>query len=128
PECNYYKLKDPLVLNLLARGMIHPDPLFLGLMTAPNGAALNYLGQPSTNLYTLGSLRKGMLFETTAVPELRAQAEELAAELTLQVKARRKTAKHKRRFTEGKLVLISNRGPNDFVWQEGIWSPRPASG
>ena len=30
PECNYHKLKDPLVLQLLLRGLARPDPLFLG--------------------------------------------------------------------------------------------------
>ena len=66
PECNYYKLKEPLVLNLIARGLIHPDPLFLGLMAAPNGALLNYLGQPSANLFTLGSVKKGVPMSQTS--------------------------------------------------------------
>lgn len=29
PECNYHKLKDPLVVQLFARGLIRPDPLLL---------------------------------------------------------------------------------------------------
>lgn len=87
PECNYYKLKDALVLNLLARGLIHPDPLFMGLAAAPNGALLNYLGQSSKRIFTIGSPQKGMLFETTAVPELRVQAKRLAEELTRRVGA-----------------------------------------
>jgi uncharacterized NAD(P)/FAD-binding protein YdhS/trehalose-6-phosphate synthase len=129
PECNYYKLKEPLVLNLLARGLIHPDPLFLGLMAAPNGALLNYLGQPSTNLFTLGSVKKGMLFETTAVPELRVQARALAEALTRRRSAHGlKTSKRKQGESEGKIVLVSNRGPNDFVWQDEQWTPRPALG
>jgi uncharacterized NAD(P)/FAD-binding protein YdhS len=33
-------------------------------------------------LYALGPLRKGRLWETTAVPELRAQAQAIAAKLT----------------------------------------------
>jgi uncharacterized NAD(P)/FAD-binding protein YdhS/trehalose-6-phosphate synthase len=128
PECNYYKLKDPLVLNLLARGLIHPDPLFLGLAAAPNGAVLNYLGQPSDHIFTLGSVKKGMLFETTAVPELRVQASELAIELMRPLQAASKSIKHKRATSKGKLILISNRGPNDFVWQDQKWSPRQSSG
>jgi trehalose 6-phosphate synthase len=28
----------------------------------------------------------------------------------------------------GSIVLISNRGPNDFVWQQDRWVPKPASG
>ena len=30
--------------------------------------------------------------------------------------------------TAGSIVLISNRGPNDFVWQQDRWVPKPASG
>ena len=128
PECNYYKLKEPLVVNMLARGLIHPDPLFLGLMTAVNGAVLNYLGQPSDRIFTLGSVQKGMLFETTAVPELRAQAKALATEL-LKPRASASQGRPRRKVADsGKIVLISNRGPNDFVWQEERWVPKTASG
>ena len=28
----------------------------------------------------------------------------------------------------GSIVLISNRGPNDFVWQQDRWVPKPSSG
>jgi uncharacterized NAD(P)/FAD-binding protein YdhS len=78
PECNYQKLKSPLVINLLARGLVRPDPLFVGLATAPGGAVIDYLHARSPNIFTLGSTAKGRLFETTAVPELRVQAKELA--------------------------------------------------
>jgi uncharacterized NAD(P)/FAD-binding protein YdhS/trehalose-6-phosphate synthase len=128
PECNYYQLKEPMVVNMLARGLIHPDPLFLGLMTAPNGAVLNYLGQPSARIFTLGSVQKGMLFETTAVPELRMQAEALAAELLVKRPRAASRPPGRRPAKSGNIVLISNRGPNDFVWNEGRWVPRAASG
>jgi uncharacterized NAD(P)/FAD-binding protein YdhS len=82
PECNYQKLKSPLVVNLLARGLIDPDPLFLGLNATSAGAVIDYLGNPSTEIFTLGSAAKGMLFETTAVPELRVQAKNLAERLS----------------------------------------------
>lgn len=29
---------------------------------------------------------------------------------------------------DGNLIIVSNRGPNDFVWQSGQWELRPASG
>jgi uncharacterized NAD(P)/FAD-binding protein YdhS len=81
PECNYHKLKDPLVVQLFARGLIVPDPLFLGLDVGTGGAILNLLGERVKNLYTLGSPQKGILFETTAVPELRIQAGDLASRI-----------------------------------------------
>jgi uncharacterized NAD(P)/FAD-binding protein YdhS len=84
PECNYHKLKDPLVVQLFARGLIVPDPLFLGLDVGTGGAILNLLGERVKNLYTLGSPQKGLLFETTAVPELRVQAKDLASRILKQ--------------------------------------------
>ncbi len=81
PECNYHKLKDSLVVQLFARGLIVPDPLFLGLDVGTGGAVLNLLGERVRNLYTLGSPQKGILFETTAVPELRVQARDLASRI-----------------------------------------------
>jgi uncharacterized NAD(P)/FAD-binding protein YdhS len=81
PECNYQKLKAPLLMNLFLRGLAHPDPLFQGLLTDARGALINYRGQVSSNIFTLGSPRRGTLLETTAVPELRAQAQELAGVL-----------------------------------------------
>ena len=81
PECNYHKLKDPLVLQLFLRGLITPDPLFLGIDVGVGGIIYNVYGEPVPNLYTLGSPQKGRLLETTAVPELRVQAEDLARRL-----------------------------------------------
>jgi uncharacterized NAD(P)/FAD-binding protein YdhS len=81
PECNYHKLKDPLVLQLFFRGLITPDPLFLGIDVGVGGIIYNVYGERVPNLYTLGSPQKGRLLETTAVPELRVQAEDLARRL-----------------------------------------------
>jgi len=91
PECNYHKLKDPLVVQLFSRGIIVPDPLFLGLDVGLGGTILNLQGERVNRLYTLGSPQKGILFETTAVPELRVQAAELAARILYQLEHRRTT-------------------------------------
>jgi uncharacterized NAD(P)/FAD-binding protein YdhS len=89
PECNYHKLKDPLVVQLFSRGIIVPDPLFLGLDVGLGGIILNLQGERVNHLYTLGSPQKGILFETTAVPELRSQAAELADRILYQLEHRR---------------------------------------
>ncbi|HWY24061.1 MAG TPA: hypothetical protein VNX47_04035, partial [Nevskia sp.] len=57
------------------------DALGLGLLTDAQGALLDRDGQASTWLYTLGPARKGQLWETTAVPEIRVQAQALARRL-----------------------------------------------
>jgi uncharacterized NAD(P)/FAD-binding protein YdhS len=86
PECNYHKLKDPLVLQLFLRGLITPDPLFLGIDVGVGGIIYNVHGERVPNLYTLGSPQKGRLLETTAVPELRVQAEDLAKRLWREIR------------------------------------------
>ncbi len=71
-ESNYARLPSRLVQNLLARQHIRPDALAQGLDAAPDGA----LGP---RLYTLGTALKGVLWESTAMPEIRTQAQQLAA-------------------------------------------------
>ena len=77
-ESNYRRLESTFVRNLLRSGLICPDPLGLGLMVAENGALIDANGETSRRLFTLGPPKKGMLWETTAVPELRGQAQQLA--------------------------------------------------
>ena len=67
-----------LLANLIERGLATPDPLGLGLRTAPDGALLDHHSAPSDRLFTLGPPRRGDLWETTAVPELRVQAAAVA--------------------------------------------------
>ncbi|MBV8376997.1 MAG: FAD/NAD(P)-binding protein [Verrucomicrobia bacterium] len=86
PECNYHKLKDPLVMQLFLRGLITPDPLFLGIEVGVGGIIYDVHGRRVPNLYTLGSPQKGRLLETTAVPELRLQAEGLAKRLWREIR------------------------------------------
>ena len=81
PECNYHRLGDPLVANLFARGLARPDALHLGLDVAADGAVHDENGVTSRQIFTLGSPQKGRLMETTAVPELRTQARDLATRL-----------------------------------------------
>lgn len=80
-ECDYRKLKHPLTENLIRRGMAVPDFLSFGLAVAPDGALINAEGCASEFLFTLGPPRKGTLWETTAVPEIRGQALQLAERL-----------------------------------------------
>jgi len=80
PECNYHRLGEPLVLQLFARGLIRPDAMMLGIDADDDGVVQNRRGIFG-QVFTLGSLRKGALFESTAVPELRVQARALADRL-----------------------------------------------
>jgi uncharacterized NAD(P)/FAD-binding protein YdhS len=85
-----------LLAQLRHQGLIRPDPLYLGLDVAEDGALLNHLGVPSDFLYTIGPPRKGALWETTAVSEIRVQISELVR--TLQVRrAASSLASHRHR-------------------------------
>jgi len=78
PDCDIRTINDPLMRQLREQGYIRPDPLGLGLDVAADGALINANGETSGTLYTVGALRKGNLWETTAVPEIRAQCTSLA--------------------------------------------------
>jgi len=73
---------SPLYRSLLEAGLARPHPLGLGMDTGPGGAVLDADGRPSRPLYTIGWLRRGELWESLAIPELRDQAGELAAALS----------------------------------------------
>jgi uncharacterized NAD(P)/FAD-binding protein YdhS len=81
PEINCRRIDDPLIQSLLAQGFARPDALSLGLDTDSRGALIDRDGDPSHSLYAVGPVRKGYLWETIAVPELRTQASQLAEHL-----------------------------------------------
>ena len=81
PDPDLSRGGGPLIANLIERGLAAPDPLGLGLRTAPDGALLSAEGSPSDRLFTLGPPRRGDLWETTAVPELRIQSSALIRQL-----------------------------------------------
>jgi uncharacterized NAD(P)/FAD-binding protein YdhS len=80
-ESDYRKLSSPLVKDLLQQGLACPDALTLGLDVSADGALIDIQGNISERLFTLGPPLKGNLWETTAVPEIRVQAESLACHL-----------------------------------------------
>jgi uncharacterized NAD(P)/FAD-binding protein YdhS len=81
PRTDYSKYQHPLFIHLLARGLIDHDPLALGINARPTGEVLRYRGDEVGWLFTLGAPLKGVLWETTGVPEIRLQAQVLAERL-----------------------------------------------
>jgi uncharacterized NAD(P)/FAD-binding protein YdhS len=77
---------NPLLDTLLADGVASADPLALGLRTTDEGALIDSRGLAGGRLFTLGALRRGELWESTAVEEIRAQAECLASTLQRSLK------------------------------------------
>lgn len=78
PATDYRRDSSPLLADLIDKKLARPDALSLGLDVSDDGAVLDAQGTRSDSLYALGPLRKGCLWETTAVPEIRVQASELA--------------------------------------------------
>jgi uncharacterized NAD(P)/FAD-binding protein YdhS len=81
-EADFRKLQDPLTRSLISHGLARPDPLSLGLDVDNDGAVVSACGKPSKTIFAIGPLRKGCLWETTAVPEIRVQAKTLAQRLS----------------------------------------------
>jgi uncharacterized NAD(P)/FAD-binding protein YdhS len=81
PESDYRQGREPLLANLLAQGLAVPGPLGQGFQVTPEGALYAANGAPGERLFAVGPLRVGTLFETTAIPEIRVQALQLANEL-----------------------------------------------
>jgi len=69
---------DPLTRGLLASGRACPDELGIGLATSADGALIDIEGEVSRCCFTLGPPRRGELLESTAIPEIRQQAAQLA--------------------------------------------------
>ncbi len=72
---------EGVLSRLLADGLARPDPLGLGLDADACGRVLDAAGRPHERIVTLGPTLRGKLYETTAIPEIRAQAANLAAYL-----------------------------------------------
>ncbi|HVW46375.1 MAG TPA: FAD-dependent oxidoreductase [Solirubrobacterales bacterium] len=78
PSDDVERRRDPFLASVLAAGLGSPHPLGFGLDVDDDGALVDPAGGVSGRLFAVGPLRKGHLWETTAVPELRCQARDLA--------------------------------------------------
>ncbi|WP_234377068.1 FAD/NAD(P)-binding protein [Streptomyces sp. TP-A0356] len=75
-----HRLDDPLWRSLMDAGAAVPGPLGMGVATR-DGRLIDSQGRADRPLFTLGAPRRGELWETTAIPEIRVQAAALAREL-----------------------------------------------
>lgn len=80
-QANFRHVESSLIQSLLRKGAVRCDELSLGLDATPEGVLLDSEGVPSPVLRTLGTALKGVLWESTAIPEIRQQAEALATRL-----------------------------------------------
>ncbi|MEO8364705.1 MAG: FAD/NAD(P)-binding protein [Pseudoxanthomonas sp.] len=74
-------MRNPLLSDLLGKGLARPGPHGIGIDTTADGALVDAQGERVPGLAVVGSLRIGRLWESIAVPELRGQAENAARRL-----------------------------------------------
>lgn len=80
-QYDWRRVDRPLPRQLLARGLVRPGPLALGIDADPGGAVRGADGQPSACLFAMGPPLRGLWWESTAVPDVASQAKALAARL-----------------------------------------------
>jgi uncharacterized NAD(P)/FAD-binding protein YdhS len=78
----------PLVRSLFERGMARPGSLGLGFAVACDGALVDASGSASAAVSVVGPLRRGSEWETTAIPEIRNQAQLLARRIAAPLRLR----------------------------------------
>lgn len=74
PETNFRKFNSALVRQMLDTGLIHLEPLGMGIQTNEEGIILDQNGNPQNGIWAIGPLRKGTLWESVALNEIRIQA------------------------------------------------------
>ncbi|GII58778.1 hypothetical protein Pth03_71670 [Planotetraspora thailandica] len=84
--------RDPFLATLFAAGVARPDELRMGLDADDDGMVLDADGRPNDKIFTLGPPLRGKRYETTAVPEIRAQAVALAPRIAEAIGVRVRTA------------------------------------
>lgn len=82
-EYDWRRVARPLPQQLLARGLIQPGPLALGIAADAGGAVLDAEGRVSNRLFAMGPPLRGMWWESTAVTDVASQAKALAQRLVL---------------------------------------------
>jgi uncharacterized NAD(P)/FAD-binding protein YdhS len=80
-ESCFSKVDSTFVRNLIARKHIRDDELNFGIDATADGRVIGKTGRPSSVVFTLGTALKGILWESTAIPEIRTQARALALQL-----------------------------------------------
>lgn len=80
-EYDWRRVARALPQQLLARGLVQPGPLALGIAAQADGAVLDAQGQAARRLFAMGPPLRGMWWESTAVTDVASQAKALALRL-----------------------------------------------
>ena len=80
-EMRAQAMRNPLLQHLLGSGIARPGPHGIGIDSSADGSLLDADGVVDARIRVVGSLRIGTLWESLAIPELRAQAAHAAQAL-----------------------------------------------
>jgi uncharacterized NAD(P)/FAD-binding protein YdhS len=87
PETHIKRQSNQLLTRLEERGVISAGPCNIGISAQPENGCI--ATSASHKLFVIGSNLKGILWESTAIPELRVQAKELAQHILLKISTER---------------------------------------
>ncbi|MFC8517017.1 FAD/NAD(P)-binding protein [Streptomyces sp. NPDC057257] len=111
---------DPLWRSLFASGAAVAGPLGMGVSTV-EGRLLDAEGRADRPLFTLGAPRRGELWETTAIPEIRVQAAALARQLLAPLARKpRKRPRPSRRPVDGHGLPLSTHADAAAAYRTGL--------
>ena len=85
PSGDYLKTGNILIKNLIHKGWMTQDELLLGIKTGVRGEIIRENGVVLQNAYSVGPLRKATEWESTAIREIRLQAEETASRIASRI-------------------------------------------
>ncbi len=85
PSGDYFKTDNTLLKNLLGKGWMKQDDLKIGIVTGARGEIIQENGVVLQNAFAIGPLRKATEWETTAIREIRTQAEDTATQISSRV-------------------------------------------
>jgi uncharacterized NAD(P)/FAD-binding protein YdhS len=85
PDADVGRSSNALFRNLLAYGLVRPDPLRLGLDVDAESRALDGEGRPVPGLYVTGPLTRGRFGEVMGVPDASKHARWVADRIATEI-------------------------------------------
>jgi len=82
PQGDLLRTGEPLLLRLLERGLIRPDPLRIGIDVTHQSEVIAADGEAFPTLLALGPMTRGTFWEIVAVPDIRRQTWAVARKLS----------------------------------------------
>jgi len=82
PQGDLLRTEEPLLRRLLARGLIRPDPLRIGIDVTQQSEVIGADGESLPTLLALGPMTRGTFWEIVAVPDIRRQTWAVARKLS----------------------------------------------